>query len=82
MPRTSFFVLTGLRAFARTRGTCHSPEAHTRDTRGLASLKEEPIMSQLDELYGDATIALALRGANIACHGNPPTSPTSQDVRL
>ncbi|SIO71661.1 hypothetical protein SAMN05444172_8011 [Burkholderia sp. GAS332] len=39
-------------------------------------------MSQFDELYGDATIAPAARGANLARHGNPPKSPTSQDVRL
>lgn len=39
-------------------------------------------MSQFDELYGDATIAPAARGANIACHGNSPKSPTSHDVRL
>jgi hypothetical protein len=39
-------------------------------------------MSQFEELYGDATIAPAVRGANIACHVNPPKSPTSQEVRL
>ena len=39
-------------------------------------------MSQFDELYGDATIAPAARGATLACHDNPPKSLTSQEVRL
>jgi hypothetical protein len=39
-------------------------------------------MSQFDELYDDATIAPVARGANLACHDNPPQSPTSQEVRL
>ncbi len=39
-------------------------------------------MSQFDELYGDATIAPVVPGANLAFHGNPPKSPTPQEVRL
>jgi hypothetical protein len=58
---------------------------HARDARGAASPKEDPIMSQLDELSSDTAMANDVRAANMACHrdlSTAPNSPTSQEVRL
>jgi hypothetical protein len=54
-------------------------------TRVLRPPKEDPIMSQLDELSGAITMANHVRAANMTRHYDPSTprnSPTSQEVFL